>query len=344
MKHARIVLLPFSFLYGLTVLVRNWFFDIGILKTTRVRVPVISVGNLSTGGTGKTPFIEMLVERLNDHRVSVVSRGYGRISTGTIVVNDGRGSLASVEEAGDEPSQLAKKYPTLLIIADEQRVRGAEKAIELGTDIVLLDDGFQHRYLHRDLNIVMMTAEEILKDDWLLPAGNRREPMSSLRRSDCIVISRCESLNDFHRAAQVVQSMQKPVLGLQMTRKSFWNLWTDEKIKNEFCAGKKIVAVSAIGNPKSFESFLMESGMVLMKHFVFPDHHWFTESEMKKIARTKKGLNAEYIVTTEKDAVRIRERYRGLLEEDQLMVLGIQQKIISEDKTLDMMLQRILKN
>ena len=141
-------------------------------------MPVISVGNISAGGVGKTPFVEMLIEKLKISRqLAVVSRGYKRKTTGTIVVSDGSGKLSSVENSGDEPIQLACKYPELIVVVDEQRVRGARKAIELGAKIILLDDGFQHRYLHRDLNIVILTAEEILNGDLLLPAGNRREPM-----------------------------------------------------------------------------------------------------------------------------------------------------------------------
>jgi tetraacyldisaccharide 4'-kinase len=183
-KKMRKLLFPFSLLYWLVSAVRNWFFDIGFLKSEKVSVPVISVGNISAGGVGKTPFIELLIDNSTTlGRLSVVSRGYGRKSAGTVVVSDGRGKIASVENSGDEPIQLALKFPKVIVVVDEQRVRGARKAIELGAEVILLDDGFQHRYLHRDLDIVLLTSKEILKGDIMLPAGNRREPWKSDRKS-----------------------------------------------------------------------------------------------------------------------------------------------------------------
>jgi tetraacyldisaccharide 4'-kinase len=328
-------------LYWLVVSVRNWFFDIGILKTTKVRVPVISIGNISTGGTGKTPFVEMLIEKLSVNRqIAVVSRGYGRKSKGMLIVNDGKGNLASVEVSGDEPGQLARKYFHIIIIADESRVRGAGKAVELGAEMILLDDGFQHRYLHRDLNIVVMTAVEIVNGDWLLPAGNRRETMSSLKRSDMIIVSRCAGKTDFSQAAQILKPYHKPVFGVKTKLSSFKQIATNETVAMRNLFDKKIVALSGIGDPKSFEQVLVQANLKIIKHLVFPDHYWFTEDDVKNIIDSKKQLNADCIVTTEKDAIRLRDRYGNFLTSENVIVAEIQQEIIDGKETLVEMIQQ----
>jgi len=349
----RKLLLPFSLLFWLGVAVRNWFFDVGILKTPKVGIPVISVGNISAGGVGKTPIIEMLIGNLgNNRRLSVVSRGYGRKSSGTIVVNDGYGNFASIENAGDEPSQLASKFPGLIVVVDEKRIRGAQKAVELGAEIILLDDGFQHRYLHRDLNLVVMTAEEILNGDWLLPAGNRREPMSSLKRADNLIITGCENIEQFDRASGMLKMQFKTgyysalkaeeIIGLQTKFKSFKRILTDEKNTAEQLAGKKIVAVSGIGNPKSFELSLTDAGMVVVKHFKFSDHHWFSEEDIQMIIKARKTLDADFIITTEKDYMRLRDRYINFLNLEPIIIAEIQQAFIAGKDKLDISIKHLL--
>jgi len=347
-------LLPFSLVFWFGVTLRKWFFDIGILKTTKVNVPVISVGNISTGGVGKTPIIEMLIEKLAiSCQLSVVSRGYGRKSSGTIVVSDGCGNFASVGDAGDEPSQLARKFPNLIVVVDEKRARGAQKAIELGAEMILLDDGFQHRYLHRDLNVAVMTAEEIVNGDWLLPAGNRREPMRSLKRADALVITRCKDTHDFEHAKGTIESKYRAephpllrgewIIGVQTKLKSFERISTNEKVEIRQFVGKKIIAVSGIGNPKSFESLLAETGMIIAKHFAFSDHHWFSEEEIQAIVRARKTLGIDFIVTTEKDFMRLRDRFVEFVKTEPVIVVEIQQVFIAGEDVLDALIKNVIK-
>jgi tetraacyldisaccharide 4'-kinase len=343
MKRVRLFLLPFSLLYWLVVAVRNWFFDIGVLKTTKTGTPVVSVGNLSVGGVGKTPIVELLVETLSPRlQVSVVSRGYGRKSSGLVVVSDGKGRLAPVEMSGDEPGQLAGKYSQVIFIADEDRVRGSQKAIELGAEVVLLDDGFQHRYLYRDLNIVVMTAGEVLQGDWLLPAGNRREPMSSLRRSDVIVVSRCPNLQDFHSAKSKLDAYHKPVVGMQTKLKSIRAAVSDRRMDLKDLAGKKIVAFSGIGNPGSFDHVLNQAEMKIVQHFEFSDHHWYSQDDIAAITRGRVQWNADALVTTEKDAARLRGQFGGFLGSENVLVAEICQEIISGKELLDDIIKRTL--
>jgi tetraacyldisaccharide 4''-kinase len=338
----RKLLLPFSLLFWVGVIMRNWFFDIGILKTTKVSVPVISVGNISTGGVGKTPIVEMLIERIgNNRRLSVVSRGYGRISKGTIVVSDGKGNLSSVEISGDEPSQLASKFSNLIVVVDEKRARGSQKAIELGAEIILLDDGFQHRYLHRDLNLVVMTAEEILNGDWLLPAGNRREPMSSLKRADDLIITRCANIEQFDQVSGMMK--MQGIIGLQTKLKSFKRTSTNERVEAGQFVGKKIIAVSGIGSPKTFESLLADTGMIVVKHFVFPDHYWFSDEDIQMIVKARKALNVDFIVTTEKDFMRLRERFMEFLATEPVIVAEIQQVFVAGKDKLDALIKSVIR-
>jgi tetraacyldisaccharide 4'-kinase len=338
----------------LAVVLRNWFFDIGILKTTKVGVPVISIGNISAGGVGKTPIVEMFIEKLSGGKqIAVVSRGYGRKSVGTIVVSDGCGNFASVEDAGDEPTQLARKFSNLIVVVDEKRARGAQKAVELGAEMILLDDGFQHRYLHRDLNLMVMTAEEILNGDWLLPAGNRREPMSSLKRADDLIITRCAGIEQFDQVSGMMKMQFKSephlslkrevIIGLQTKLKSFKRTPTNEIVEAGQFVGKKIIAVSGIGNPKTFESLLAETGMIIVKHFIFSDHHWFSDEDIQTIVKARKALSSDFIITTEKDFIRLKERFVEFLETEPVIVAEIQQVFVAGKDKLDALIKHVIK-
>jgi tetraacyldisaccharide 4'-kinase len=338
----RKLLLPLSLIYWLGVIVRNWFFDRGVLKSKKVSVPVISIGNISTGGVGKTPFVELLIKRIKtDRRLAVISRGYKRKTSGTIVVSDGCGKLETVENSGDEPVQLARKYPELIVVVDEKRVRGAQKAIGLGAHLILLDDGFQHRSLDRDLNIVLLTAEEILKGDLLLPAGNRREPTSSLKRADMIVVTRCMDLQEYEKVSAIGRERhmfpeETLTAGLKTTMKAFRRLSSDEMVSVEILKNKKIIALSGIGNPKSFEDLLMKSGITILQHIVFPDHHWYDEGDMKRVSDAKRQTHADFIVTTEKDAVRL----NGPFDAEPVVVAEIQQEFLSGGRMVDELLKK----
>ncbi|MCX6122619.1 MAG: tetraacyldisaccharide 4'-kinase [Ignavibacteriales bacterium] len=347
MKRARLFLLPFSLFYWLGVTVRNWFFDIGILKTKKVSVPVISVGNISAGGVGKTPFVELLIEKLAiNGQLSVVSRGYGRKSIGTVVVSDGRGKLASVENSGDEPIQLALKYPELIVVVDEQRVRGAQKAVALGAKMILLDDGFQHRYVHRDLNIVILTAEEILKGDVLLPSGNRREPLTSLKRADVIAVTRCADTKEYEHVCTVGRDCSlfptnTPTIGLTTTLKALKRISSNDIVQAQEFKNKNVIAFSGIGNPKSFEDLLLKADINIVKHLSFSDHHWYKDNDLKVIIDARKQTQAEFIITTEKDATRLRERFTQFLEMESVIVAEIQMGILSGEQTLDELFNRL---
>lgn len=310
MSVLRILLLPFSLLYGIVVVLRNRFFDIGLLPTTKIPVPVISVGNISAGGVGKTPLVEYLARRLRDKgkKVAVISRGYKRNTKGYVVVSNGRQRCAEAPESGDEPSQLAEKLDGVVVVVDENRVRAAQKVVtDFGVQVILLDDGFQHRYLNRDLNICVVAADEIVSTTWLLPAGNRREFYSALRRADVLVVSRCENERTFPQVQERLKRIvNKPFVGMKMHSVGLKKAGTGETLGLNEAVGKKIVAFSGIGHPSSFEESLRSLSVEVARHHQFPDHHRFTIKNIESITNSFQHERADFIITTEKDVARLK--------------------------------------
>ena len=191
------LLLPFLFLgsvlYRLITDIRNLLFDLSIFKIHKFNIPIISVGNITSGGTGKTPFILYLIEKLSQHRnnIVVLSRGYGRDSKGIQVVSDGDGNIVGKDIGGDEPVLIATKFPKIPVLVSEKRYLGIEQAIQkFDAQLILLDDAFQHRYVKRDCNIVLVDANQPVQEDNILPLGNLREKKSNLNRTDIIVITK----------------------------------------------------------------------------------------------------------------------------------------------------------
>ena len=343
----RILLIPFSFLYGLGVVIRNWLFDIGLFGMRRIAVPVVSVGNISTGGVGKTPFVELLARRFSQrgHKVAIVSRGYKRKGSGTVVVSNGRTICAEADVAGDEPAQLAAKLTDVVVIVDERRARGAQYAVEkFKSSLVLLDDGFQHRSLHRDLDIAVVSVDEVFEPAWLLPAGNCREPRRSLLRADLVVISRCDDVTEFDRAKERVERwVDKPIIGVGTRVNAVRRAKSNFSIDLGGLNGKSVVAFSGIGDPRSFERVLGSLKLNIKRHLAFPDHHRFSEQDVSKVLGTFRQEGAEYLLTTEKDVARLggmRETANDLFENNPVFYVEIEQVVLSGEEVLQQRLQR----
>ena len=338
----RPLLLPFVPLYGAGVAIRNWFFDIGLLRSHEVGVPVVSVGNLSAGGSGKTPLVELLAKRLmtTGRKVAIISRGYKRQSSGTLVVSNGSVQCAEAWVAGDEPAQMAAKLTGAVVIVDEKRSRGAEYAIrKFGSNVIILDDGFQHRYVRRNLDIVVLPVNEVEDSGWMLPAGNRREPMTSIKRASLIALSRCESIGQFQKAKAIVRRWtDKPVIGLTIKVSAFRRASSRFSIDLGGIKGKTAVAFSGIGNPDSFARTLNSLGLEVKKCVVFPDHHFYRESELKNLERLMAETRADYCVTTEKDIARLSSggnEYQSFLEKTPLFLVEIEQSVIAGETELN---------
>jgi tetraacyldisaccharide 4'-kinase len=343
----RPLLLPFSYVFGAGVVLRNWFFEIGALRSLPVGVPVISVGNIESGGVGKTPFVELLVKKFiqKGRKVAVVSRGYKRSGSGTVVVSNGSVQCAEASESGDEPAQMASKLTGVIVIVDEQRVRGALYAIEkFGVNIIILDDGFQHRYLRRDADIVILSVEDIQKPGWMLPAGNRREPLSSLRRASLIAISRCESIEEFEKAQAVVRGWtDKSVIGLSTKVSAFRRASSRFSVDLAGLKGKSALAFSGIGNPQSFEKTLRSVGLEVKKHVVFSDHHSYSDNELRDLENEVRELSVDFLVTTEKDVARLNTGDSGrmsFLERVPLFYAEIEQAVMSGESVLNELIDR----
>ncbi len=308
-------LLPFSWLYGIGIGARNLLFDVGVLKSSRVNARVISVGNVTAGGTGKTPIVEMLAQQLLEMQlhVAVLSRGYKRTSHGLVEVSDGSKIKASVEESGDEPFQIAQKLSRrggvstgAAVVVDEQRVRGARYAVEkFGAEVILLDDGFQHRRLHRDCDIVVIDASQSPFKTPLLPAGSRRERLSSLKRANAVVITRAASETIVDDVRTKIRKFSKAEIFSCLFQT---NMIRDAKnktvIENELAKQKRALAFCGIGNPKGFRKSLERSGIDIVAVREFPDHHRYSKNDIAMLQEEMKQRGAEVLLTTEKDAVR----------------------------------------
>jgi tetraacyldisaccharide 4'-kinase len=343
------MLLPFSFLYWIGVELRNWFFDIGVLPTTVVAVPVISIGNLSIGGTGKTPLTEYVGGFLisSKKKVTILSRGYGRKTTGYRLVSDGTGVIATVEDVGDEPVQIARRLRAASVVVDENRVQGAQRAIrEQKPDILVLDDGFQHRYLGRNVNVVLVTAEEIITKQFLLPAGNRREPLRSLHRADIIVVTKCSDLKHYEMAKSILQAkVSAPVVGFRLLPEGLLKVSTNEAVNRQSVNGKTSVTFSGIGSPGALRCSAEEFGLSVIGNFEFADHHWYSAEDLESLRSAYENSKPDFLVTTTKDIVRMNQKDKiqgDFLMKHPVCVLEVAPSFVSGEDVLIDLLNRVV--
>lgn len=342
------LLLPLSWLYGAGVGLRNLFFDLELLRSVSLSVPVVSVGNISTGGTGKTPFVGMLAAKVRGRgkKVAVVSRGYGRKTSGYVVVSNGYQRCAEAFASGDEPALLANSLDGVVVVVDEIKIRGASNVIrDFNPAVVILDDGFQHRALRRTHDIVLMSADELLGPSQLLPAGYRREPFSSLKRADLIVLTRCRTLGEFEQASRVLEKrIRKPVAGMGVRAAGIVHLWSNQRVADDELKGKSVVAVSGIARPESFEETASSLGLNILRHLRYPDHHWYQMKDVERFRSVVRETDAGMIVTTEKDAVRLQgmgEKERELLSTIPTVVIRIEPAVIAGGEFLERIVQSL---
>ena len=309
-RAASLALTPLSAIYGVAVRARNALYRRGVFRSHRVSAPVISIGNLTTGGTGKTPLVEWIATELaqSNRRVCVLTRGYGRQTSGRVIVSDRDQVLADVNESGDEASLLAEHLSgKAAVICDANRVVAAHWAIEnFGSDVFVLDDGFQHRRIARNLNIVTIDATNPWGNGRLLPAGTLREPRGSLARADCILITRSDQSD---RVTQLESELRKvrsevPIFLSRMKLRGFRSL--SEGKPMEAKPASQIAAFCGIANPESFFLVLRKTGFELTETQAFGDHHDYTQADMDRIVRGARAHRAQALITTAKDAVKVR--------------------------------------
>ncbi|MDW8020176.1 MAG: tetraacyldisaccharide 4'-kinase [Chloroherpetonaceae bacterium] len=305
-----------AWLYGLTVSVRNWLFDRGILCAAPSAIPVISVGNLTVGGVGKTPTVDWIVKfyQREGKRVAVVSRGYKRKTKGVVLVGDGELVRVSADEAGDEPLMLARRNPTAIVVVAEKRLE-AIKFIEQHfqnrlPDVVVLDDGFQHRWLRRTLDIVVIHAEQNVFKDSLLPLGRLREPTQSLARAQLILLSKVTKYLDLQPLLKGLEPFQKPIVQSSVKIVGLRSFFSSELVPlgTQPFLYTWAFAFSGIGDPKNFMETLQYAGLIVEHAKHFPDHHDYTEADIDFILSETVRHGSNIIVTTEKDFYRLKAK------------------------------------
>jgi len=309
-KFLQICLLPLSYLYQFIVCIRNKFYDWQLFRSYKINCRVICVGNITVGGTGKTPVVEYLVRYLQNTcklKVAILSRGYKRQSSGTVIVSDGNNLLVDSQQAGDEPYLLAKKLKTVPIIVDGDRVRGGNIAVEqFQPDIIILDDGFQHRRLVRDQNIVVVNAHAGFGNQRLLPAGPLREPLKALNRAHLLWIHQITAAKNWPEIRKQLSTVcSKPMIFSDYEPKYLIEIPAEKTYNLDLLQGQRILAFSGIANPSRFKSTLQGLNVDWVHLLAFPDHYQYNLNDLGRIQQLADQIQAHYVVTTEKDFVRL---------------------------------------
>jgi len=327
MNLLRKVLFPFAILYGFITSIRNFLFDKGILKSYSFDVPIIAVGNLSVGGTGKTPQIEYLIRLLSPkYKVATLSRGYKRQSKGFVLAD----SFSNAEVLGDEPFQFYTKFKNIQVAVDANRKNGIERLLSQSEkpEVILLDDAFQHRKVKAGFYILLTSFGDLYSDDFMLPTGNLRESRRGAKRANLVIVTKCPTTLSLDE-----QNKIKAKLKLEPNQKLYFSFIDYDGM---VYSGDRVMKVSDIRNvdklllagiakPESFFAHLRNTSDECL---VFPDHHHFTEKDILEI---KNKSQNKIIITTEKDFVRL----EGSIPNEQLFYLPIKSSFLSGSENFD---------
>jgi tetraacyldisaccharide 4'-kinase len=315
-KYLRFLLLPVSAVYYAVMGIRNLFYDIRIFKTHHIpHTKIISVGNISVGGTGKTPLVQYIACFLHskNKKISTLSRGYKRQSKGYLLAKDYTTVFHTGETVGDEPTQYVHNLPFAAVAVCEKRVIGANALVQsLAPDIIILDDAFQHRSIARDINIVVLDYNNPPWKDFILPAGNLREPMISIERADMVIINKVKYEPDVQKKLSLfekhIQNIKPnlPVCICSYRPENLINIGTGTEISVYELEKKRVFAICGIGNPDYFVTQLEELKADIPTILTLKDHRSFDEDILQTIEQEVKILNPDYIVCTEKDFYRFR--------------------------------------
>lgn len=295
------LLLPFSLIYFIITSIRNFFYDKGIFKSYAFQTKTICVGNLSVGGTGKSPMIEYLIKQYRyDYKIAVLSRGYGRATTGFIEVQ----AEMTAKEVGDEPLQFKRKFNDINVFVDGDRKNGIQQIEEIYPviEIILLDDAYQHRRVKADVNILLTTYAKPFYKDFILPVGRLRESIEGKKRADVIIITKCPDELSSDEKKEIKLSVKAD----KHQNILFSNITYNDKIYNETTSISlknfdDFYLVTGIANPKPLVKYLSDKQKEF-KHLAYPDHHNFKPKEIERLKSLKKP-----ILTTEKDFTRLHE-------------------------------------
>ena len=279
MPFLRLFLLPIVFFYGLVVFIRNMLFDYGIFSSKEYSVPIISVGNLCAGGSGKSPLVEYILRLIdNREKVAILSRGYGRDSTGFHWVT----TKSFVKDVGDEPLQIARKFPEINVAVSESRNKGIQEIIRNKCDLILLDDAYQHRWVKSGLNILLTSYENLFVNDNLLPYGKLRESKKNFRRADIIVVTKTPypllPLDEYRLKEQISPFFNQKLCYSYLEYQEPVSLHTKKSVSID---DKEVILITAIASADLLKEYV-DSKAKIIEHFEFKDHYNFKKKDIKK--------------------------------------------------------------
>jgi tetraacyldisaccharide 4'-kinase len=312
MKFVRFLLFPFAILYDLITSIRNFFFNSGFLKETSFQTPIIVVGNLSVGGTGKTPQIEYLVRLLKDvYNISVLSRGYKRKTKGFVRLNENH----TAKDVGDEPLQYFKKFSKITVAVDENRVEGVNNLVQqIAPEVVLLDDAYQHRKIKGSFYILLTKHDDLFTDDFLLPMGNLRESRAGANRADLIIVTKCPfDLKEVEKN-KIKRKLQRYKKEVYFTTISYADKTSgSQQLSLDDLKNIEVLLITGIANPNPLLEFLTKKE-IKFTHLKFSDHHHFSSREIEEIQQKFEAMSAanKLILTTEKDYTRLSRKLKEL--------------------------------
>jgi tetraacyldisaccharide 4'-kinase len=335
LKSFRILLLPFALLYGGIVIFRNWLYKKKVLKSTSFGLPLIGVGNLSVGGTGKSPMVEYLVLHLKQrYKVATLSRGYKRKTKGYALANEDTTAL----EIGDEPMQFHRKFPDIPIAVGEERIVAIPQLLHdrPETEVVILDDVFQHRAIKPGLNILLTECNNLFTRDFFLPTGDLRDQRSSYKRADVIIVTKCRSdLSVIERDKLIKEITPLPNQQVFFTTISYGSSYHITKhTPIALDSRTEVLLVTGIANPKPLKEYL-ENRVQTYYMMHYGDHHIFSIDDWRDIKKRFDGIDAEQkvILTTEKDAMRLL-KFEAELQSLPFYVMPIEHKFLFEQGTM----------
>lgn len=326
--------MPLVPLYTIVIKLRNLFFDKNVFKSKSVNAEVISVGNITIGGSGKTPLVIYIADLLKSHRkkIGVLSRGYGRKTRGYKLVSDGEKIFTEVSESGDEiyHTVLECRVPAAV---SESRVFGAEQLIkDTNVEFIVLDDAFQHRWIKRDKDIAIIEQRFLKGNNFfihnLLPTGNMREPFTALQRADAIVINRKFSDKEEISEERKKYFTGKKIFTAYYKAVNFVDIVKNDKYKLEGFEGQKSLVVSGIANPYSFLNALSQTNVDTSNKLIFRDHKNYSQKEIQQIRKSFYATNSHSVVTTEKDAVKLMKFKKEL---DDIDIFFLKIKLVVDD-------------
>jgi tetraacyldisaccharide 4'-kinase len=337
----RLILRLASVCYLIDIQFRNFMYSLGLLKVRHAKATVISIGNITTGGTGKTPLVVWLCKRIiSDYQCAILTRGYKSEAQEHMSL--------SAKETGhftDEPAIFAESCPEVKVIVNPDRVAGAEEAtIKFGTKVLIMDDGFQHRRLSRDLDIVTLDATEPFGYGRTLPAGLLREPVSSLKRADAVVITRCDEVAE-NKSSELEEKLRlinpDMVIARTIHAPAYVKSIINKEISFEELKSKKVYAFCGIGNPDSFLNTVKKTGAEIVGLKIFNDHHHYTEACITDIYEQAEKLKADLLLTTQKDHNKITRPASSKIEIP-LAYIAIEIKFLSGQEELWCLIEKTL--